>query len=110
MKIPYWYLLLGPAALSYLGSGLNVIVVGLNHGQMPVMTPGPCTADILTDSYHSCMIAATHLKLFSDWIGLDHGIASIGDMFIFLSESINATCLTLWAVLMIKDHNERSRY
>ena len=38
MKIPYWYLLLGPAFLFYLGGLFNLGVMALNHGQMPVLT------------------------------------------------------------------------
>jgi hypothetical protein len=105
IKIPYWPLLIGPLFLYYLGAFFNVGVIALNHGQMPVLLPA--MPDTGFDERHQLMTAATHLKFFCDWINLGDGVASIGDLLLWASNSIATTCAVLWATMMIKDFNER---
>ena len=105
-KIPYWYLLLGPTFLFYLGGLFNLGVMALNHGQMPVHLPPELVSQVEFDARHSIMTASTHLKFFCDWLSLDDGIASPGDLLIWLSQAISTPCLAVWATLMIKESNE----
>jgi hypothetical protein len=103
MKFPYWYLLAVPTALYYLGSAMNLIVMALNHGQMPVQISPELVAQMDFDARHTIMTAQTHFKFFCDWLNLGEGIASPGDLFIWLGMSCSNMCAAIWAVLMIKD-------
>lgn len=103
-KIPHLSLLIGPTVLCYAGIAINAIVMGLNHGQMPVQWPGGCT-DFPQDFYHSCMTHATHLKFLCDWIAIKGlGIASPADMLIWGGEYLTAPAFLVWLTLVIKDH------
>lgn len=105
-RIPYWYLLLGPTFLYYLGALFNLAVMALNHGQMPVLMPSDIAAMVGFDSRHILMTHSTHLKFFCDWLNLGKdGVASPGDLLVWLSDEIGMTCLAIWATLMIKDYN-----
>lgn len=107
-KFPYWPLLVVPICLYYLGALLNVSVMAINHGQMPVQIAASLiTADFSLDDSHSVMTAASHLKFLCDWINLGVGIASPGDMLIWLSQYIMQPCAVVWAALMIKDRNRK---
>ncbi len=107
MKFPYWYLLLVPICLYYLGGFFNVGTMAINHGQMPVLIPQSLlTPDLTLDDTHSIMSAKTHLKFFCDWINVGDGIASPGDILIWLSESIMRPCAAIWAALIIRDKNK----
>jgi hypothetical protein len=48
-RVPYWYLLALPTFIFYFGVALNLIVMGLNHAQMPVLWPGGCDVSALAD-------------------------------------------------------------
>jgi hypothetical protein len=106
LKIPYWYLLLGPTFLFYLGGLFNLGVMALNHGQMPVLIPTDIASQFDFDARHVLMTSATHLKFFCDWLSLGDGVASPGDLLLWLSQSISAPCLAVWVALMIKESNE----
>ena len=96
----------------YLGSALNLIVMAANHGQMPVLFPGSCSVDIFSaDIFHVCMTGATHLKFLSDWLVIKGlGVASIGDLLIWLSDAITTPALYLWGAMMVMDSNLKSRF
>lgn len=105
-RIPYWYLLLGPTFLYYLGALFNLGVMALNHGQMPVLMPSDVAAAVGFDSRHILMTHSTHLKFFCDWLNLgDYGVGSPGDLLVWLSEATKTTGLAVWAALIIKDYN-----
>ena len=104
-NFPYWYLLVIPTALYYLGSFLNVGVMALNHGQMPVLIPADVAVQMEFDARHVIMTAQTHFKFFCDWINLGDGIASPGDILIWLGQAVSNTSAAIWAVLMLKDRN-----
>lgn len=108
MKIPYWYLLLGPQALYYLGGLFNMGVMALNHGAMPVQVPPAIiTAGVEFDARHQLMTMATHLKFFCDWINVDGlGVASPGDLLVWLGDYLTVPSLFAWGAFLIKDHNQ----
>jgi Family of unknown function (DUF5317) len=112
MKIPFWYLLFGPILLFALGFTMNATVMAANHGQMPVLFPGGCTADVQERlgleqaiegmSVHSCMTKETRLKFLADWIVIRHlGVASPGDLLEWASDSTTTIGLILWIFAMI---------
>lgn len=99
------WLLLAPLISILVGITLNVLVMAVNGGQMPVQFPGGCAnmQSLGEDLIHTCMTHTTHLKFLCDWIVLDGGVASPGDMFIFLYEVIRWPALIIWGALAIKD-------
>lgn len=102
--IPYWYFLLLPTLLYYLGVFLNVGVMALNHGQMPVlMPPGLGNHNFDFDATHVLMTNQTHLKFFCDWIWTGDGIASPGDALLWFGDKYTNMCLAVWAALMVRD-------
>jgi hypothetical protein len=105
VKIPYWYLLLGPTFIYYLGGLFNLGTMALNNGQMPVLMPADLAAQVGFDARHVLMTHSTHLKFFCDWLNLGEGIASPGDLLVWLGDSIAVTSWALWAALVIKDSN-----
>ena len=111
-RIPYAWIIFTPPALFALGFLLNAIVVAANGGQMPVHVPGgACRLISEDDIVHTCMTAASHLKILADWIlinGSDPRIASPGD---FLEWSLDQTmfpAFVAWVALIIKDHHDRT--
>ncbi len=107
MKIPYWYLLLGPQVLYYLGGLFNVGVMALNHGAMPVQIPPSVDlSQVGFDPGHQAMTAATHLKFFCDWINIHTDIASPGDLLVWLGDYLTVPALAVWGAFMIKDDNQ----
>ena len=112
MKIPYAYLLVGPTLLYALGFFLNVIVLSVNNGQMPVLVPGGCDPQLFgQDMLHKCMTNASHLKVLADWIVIKEGfgvkVASPGDFLMWAYDFIFAPALILWAYVMICYYNSR---
>lgn len=108
-RIPYWPLLVGPQLLFAFGFLLNAFVMGINHGQMPVLWPGGVcdSSNFIHDTMHSCMNQSTHLKFLADWIVIKGlGVASPGDFFEWAFESIVGPCYFAWVALIIKNHNE----
>lgn len=110
MKIPYWYLLAVPTILYYLGGLFNVGVMALNHGAMPVlMAPSLVATGVDFDNRHQLMTAATHLKFFCDWINVNGlGIASPGDLLVWLGDYFTIPGLITWGAFMLRDHNKSS--
>jgi hypothetical protein len=108
MKIPYWYLLLGPSLAFAVGFLSNALVMAANHGQMPVIVPGGHMEIFDPDDLiHCAMTAQTHLKFLADWIVIrDTGIASPGDFGEWLWEATFIPGLAAWFALLIKDHNQ----
>ena len=108
MKIPYWYLLVGPTLMYGLGFGLNALVMAANHAQMPVLMPGG-DASILdpNDLLHCAMTAHTHLKFLADWIVIKGiGIASPGDFLLWSYDITFLPALVAWVTCIIKDKNK----
>lgn len=100
-KIPYSYLLYGPAMLFVIGFAMNSIVIAANHGQMPVLFPGGGCPDISDDPVHVCMTASTHLKFLADWImmvsrGELQGLYSPGDFVEMLGEFTMKPAFLIW--------------
>ena len=86
-------------------------VMALNHGRMPVLMPSDLVESFGGfDDRHVLMTSATHLKFFCDWINLGSGIASPGDILIWLGEATTNIGLAVWATLMIKDVNSGDDY
>jgi hypothetical protein len=88
MRIPYLKFLALPSLFYFLGAATNSIVMGVNDGMMPVQWPGGCgqVFDGIKDQYHTCLTHQTHLKVLADWIVINAGVASPGDMFIYLGD------------------------
>jgi hypothetical protein len=107
MKFPYWYLLVTPISLYYIGAFLNLFVMAINHGQMPVQIAYALQAATEFDDRHTFMTAATHLKFLCDWINLGDGIASPGDVLLWLGQATTNLGAAVWAALMIRDRNKR---
>jgi hypothetical protein len=106
LRVPYWQLLLGPSALLVIGMSLNALVMAVNGGQMPVQWPGGCDPKMMGDDItHACMTHATHLKFLADWIVLQAGVASPGDLFIWTWEATFMPALYAWLALIIRDHS-----
>lgn len=111
--IPHWYLIVLPIFFLFFGSFLNVFVMAINHNQMPVLMPGASAlvpgscdpAEFVGDIQHSCMTVSTHIKFLADWIFIKSGVASVGDMFIYLGEFLFLPALYIWIAFVIKDHN-----
>ena len=81
-----------------LGYTLNAIVMGVNHGRMPVLISG-CDQSVFSpqDFIHTCMIPTTHLKFLADWIVVDQSkIASLGDFLEWGSEFVWQFCAGAW--------------
>lgn len=109
LKIPYWYLLLGPTIAHGVGFGLNALVMAVNHAQMPVLMPGGDVSLLNPDDLlHCAMTAQTHLKFLADWIVIkDSGIASPGDFLLWFYELTFMPSLVAWVTCIIKDkHRE----
>lgn len=105
-KIPYWVFLFGPHLAFGLGFALNVLVMMVNHGKMPVYIPGGiCFADVMEDPIHSCMVHQTHLKFLADWIFVraDNGIYSPGDFLEMIKAAVFPYNLVVWGTLVIHD-------
>lgn len=112
-RIPYKILLIGPAVSFALGYAMNKTVLALNHGMMPVLDPGGCDpADFIGDTVHVCMQAGTHLNALADWVVMHSngsvGVASPGDLFIWLHQYAFWPCLVAWAALMVRDRQART--
>lgn len=86
---------------------MNVGIMAVNHGQMPVHVPPALLKSVVElDPRHCIMTSNTRLKFFCDWIDLgDEGVASPGDILIWFHELYNSVSLAIWSVLMIKDFN-----
>lgn len=106
-KIPHWPFLLGPVILFATGAAMNIIVMGLNHGQMPV-NHALCSSMLEPDDWkHACMTSATHLKVIADWLVINGmGVASIGDLLMWAGSATWNYSLIVWASLMIVDRQE----
>ena len=108
LRIPYWYLLLGPTLCYFIGFLMNAFVMVINKNQMPVLFPGWIPYGLEDDIVHAPMTHATHLRFLADWIFVKHvGIASPGDFFEWVYDQTYATCMILWIAFVIKDHTER---
>ena len=107
-RIPYKWLLLGPTAMFAIGFAMNAVVMAANHGQMPVLVPGGCFPDTMSeDVIHSCMVAGTHLKFLADWIVVRHyGVFSPGDFFEMVFHETFWPSLVLWIGLIIDHFNK----
>jgi hypothetical protein len=107
MKIPYWTLAVAPSLLFGIGFAMNAIVMGINGSQMPVQLSG-CTVDVIGEgtvgAIHSCMTAATHLKVLADWIVVRGvGIASPGDFLEWASDYVQPYFYTAFLTLLLND-------
>lgn len=111
--IPYKFFLFGPYLIQEIGSGLNHIVMVANGGQMPVKLPWlpieACTQeDFGHDFIHTCLTSHSHLKWLADIWTEHHGIFSLGDMLLDVSDFTLWPCLIIWATLMIYKHTTQN--
>ena len=103
-EIPNKSLLIIPQAAYWLGALLNQLVLAANNGQMPVLFPGGCTADLvdrLAGSVHTCMVASSHLKVLSDWINLQIYIMSPGDALLNIGDLLTGPFFWCWLTLAL---------
>lgn len=116
LRIPYWYLLLGPSLLFWLGLGLNALVMALNKNQMPVLwVSGVCTPQtrFAQDLVHVCMTAGTRLKFLADWafqwtdVPGVFSIYSVGDALIGLGDATRVPLWCAWVALVIRDKSSK---
>jgi Family of unknown function (DUF5317) len=102
--IPNKGLLLVPQAMYWLGAFLNQLVLAANNGQMPVLFPGGCPAELqeaLEGSIHTCMTSASHLKILADWINVHIYIMSIGDVLLGLGDLFTGPLFWCWLTLAL---------
>ena len=91
---------------------MNALVMAVNGGQMPVLWPGKCTAEVMDEAppvLHSCMTHATHLKFLADWIVRHNGVWSPGDFFLVQYDYSFIPALMVWATIMIMVYNRPDR-
>ena len=100
-RVPYWYLLAGPFLMDKVGTFMNKIAMAVNGGFMPVQIRDCDASMIGDDTLHGCMTAATHLKVFCDWINYHSAIVSLGDLLIEARDNLFLPCLIIWATVMI---------
>jgi hypothetical protein len=112
MKIPYWTLAVAPLLSWGVGFGMNAVAVAANGGTMPVQFPFT-VADVLTNGFlvdhgdiiHSVMTPQTHFKFLCDWILVrDLGIASPGDLLLWLSDCIATPFYSAVVALVANDY------
>jgi hypothetical protein len=115
LKFPYWYLLLVPLFMNWIGALLNVLCIAVNHGQMPVLDPHiDCSwSNDPQDILHKCMTASTHLNILGDWIvmadgGIFKGMGSIGDKLQDWSDQLGIPCIFAWFCLMVQRESRSS--
>ena len=125
-KLRLWVLLL-PFVLYYLGAGLNLLVITVNDGAMPVVMPfssqcadAPRDVDFLgmkihvpvslrdckpgetLDHVHRVAIESDHLKWLEDWIQVPGlGICSPGDCFLWLGDFLTYPLVAAWFALLL---------
>jgi hypothetical protein len=106
MKIPFLGFLAGPALSWIFGLTLNKACIASNGGLMPVLEASCRWAPT---EQHTCMTPLSHLKWLGDWIYFANLRLhmSPGDVLMQLGESTIWFGLAIWAVLMIKDYNDR---
>ena len=104
-RIPHWPFLVVPALSFALGFLLNKITMAFNGGQMPVLMPGGC-ANGLDDMLHSCMTHASHLRWLADWAFVNGlGVASPGDLLIWIGQGTWDYAFVVWVAFIVYDHN-----
>lgn len=115
LRIPYLWLLLLPFALFHLGEWLNILVVSVNHGTMPVLIPQAVWmsdhslyAGQMLDGVHKIMQPGDHLKWLADIFTQNHAtdITSVGDQCIWLGEWIKVPAVTAWFTTIAHSHFE----
>ena len=107
-----WFWLIAPYVLYYLGFAMNVLVISVNHGTMPVAIPAHMQGAIdvatasgiinggLIDQVHKVMVNGDHLKWLADWIQLDQiGTASPGDCFLWVGDVLK---IPFFVVFLVK--------
>jgi len=111
LYIPYWQFLLIPSLIYGIGWTLNAVVIAINHG-MPVLAYGALTCDtaVFDKAVHICMTPQTRLRFLADWIYTMGLMASPGDYLEWLGERLLWPSFIIWAVLMIRDRREMSRW
>jgi hypothetical protein len=104
-RVPNKALLIAPQLFFWVGAALNQLVLVANNGQMPVLFPGGCNADIregLAGSVHTCLESATHLKFLIDFINLGRmGIWSLGDVLITIGDALSGPLFWCWLTLAL---------
>ena len=126
LKIPFWPFLLGPSLMLYVGSLMNWVVIGANHGYMPVQGAIECVkydkpetegqqvldkafgkhVEMPEDILHICMDRNSRLKILADWLYIPkQGTASPGDILQWGGESFLFYSWAIWAALMILKDN-----
>jgi hypothetical protein len=107
IKIPRWYLLGIPLACYALGVAMNFVVIAHNNGQMPVLYPGGCIINVFQeDPIHVCMNTSSHWKFLADWIVINNlGVASPGDLLIWVYKYWGYSSFVAWFTLLLKDIN-----
>jgi Family of unknown function (DUF5317) len=113
-----WWLLLLPFALMYFGAFLNLLVINVNLGTMPVLIPLGWKSAIaikmigtkflvpgmMTDLVHqNWPLTGVHLKCLTDWIYVPwmNSMVSPGDLFIWSGEGIQDFCIVAWFALLL---------
>ena len=108
----YWWLLLLPFVLFYLGGGLNYLVLTANYGTFPVILPWLEMQKLgvepgsLIDVQHIAMTPQMHLKWLADWIQYDNMVVSPGDCLIYLGMWLKIPCISSWLTLLWKHSQE----
>lgn len=122
MRIPYLWLPVLPYAIWGIGALLNVLVVSVNGGMMPVVVPNyqwieqatsgaPLLPGMIIDVKHVVMQHSDHLKFLADWIQIPGlGTASIGDGFLAVGDAIQSYCIGAWLALLWKKHDTRTSH
>lgn len=95
------WLLLTPWALFFLGIVLNILVISANGG-MPVVVPQTWNPNKVRDTVHMVAISTDHLWYLIDWIFIPGvGVASIGDLFLWLGDWLKIPGLAAYFALVL---------
>jgi hypothetical protein len=124
-RFPYWYLLVIPVLVYYLGAGCNQAVFLANAGKFPVrmnaawmdmkcstkgmdpdeiadIPPSSCkVGGEMIDDRHSVMGPNSNLKFLADIFNF-RGIYSVGDGLLMLGEWLMSFCPFMWMGLALR--------
>lgn len=96
------------------GTALNVIVMSANNGMMPFKAPASSdwfmlTAGTVTDAAHITWYNTIRFAFLADWIRIDGGICSIGDLFLWFGEWFAPYGVGAWLALCWRDRKQNTR-
>ena len=127
LRKTFLWVVLAPLAITWLGAGLNQVVLYANHDTFPVsinpvklevFTGGELVKDptphleggititlpdgtVMLDPTHCVMTSKTHLNLLADVFDFHDEIESLGDLLINVGGWANGFAVYVWGALVI---------